>query len=372
MTLAEVNWKGFLNPGSEQPPDVSFRIIETRNRPSDEMSGLVGSMGEFTFRAKEALEDAAKDIAASSSLEASQLVSAHKFLLAGASPVFRKQLMGPLEETSDVVAIKDTTFEAFTTMIDYLYSPPGQHFSLVHMTCPQRLCEIYNIAERYQLVHLKASVFVDLKFLPINTENLLSTVATAKLWQVFPDMSNMLLEKCATYISEKMKTAEDVFKLMLVTKESYPDADPDLLQELLRMNAKNPKTCPNCKRGLAHCVHGQHVTGLEDPPVLAKGVKVLLQAYNSVMIVKSLHHHKGSRSSSSCYSLTSTSEEVDKFSKTGDPTCFSIKTTLSRLGVPMEHLATSNDLGGFDYRLTFECKRNSDIYISSYLPKTTT
>ena len=311
------------------------------------MLGLVGSMGELTFRAKEALEDAAKDTSASSSLEAkdtstsssleaSQLVSAHKFLLAGASPVFRKQLMGPLEETSDVVAIKDTTFEAFTTMIDYLYNPPGHNFSLVHMTCPQRLCEIYNIANRYQLVHLKASVYVDLKFLPINTENLLSTVATAKLWQIFPDMSNMLLEKCATYLSEKMKTAEDVFKLMLVTKESYPDADPDLLQKLLRMNAKNPKTCPNCKRGLAHCVHGQHVTGLEDPPVLAKGVKVLLQEYNSVVIVKSLHHRKGTRPTG-LYSGPSTTEEVDKFPKTGDPTCFSIKTTLSRSGEPVRY-----------------------------------
>ena len=79
MTLAEVNWKGFLKPGSEQPPDVFFRIIETRNRPSDEMSGLVGSMGEFTFRAKEALEDAAKDTSASSSLEAKDTSTSSSF-----------------------------------------------------------------------------------------------------------------------------------------------------------------------------------------------------------------------------------------------------------------------------------------------------
>merc|ERR1712037_906721 len=86
--------------------------------------------------------------------------------------------------------------------------------------------------------------------------------------------SELLLDKCATFLAEKMKTAEDVFQLMLHTKESYPDADPDLLQELLRMNAEKPKTCSNCKRGLAHCVHGQSVTGLEDPPVLAKDVRV--------------------------------------------------------------------------------------------------
>ena len=264
-------------------------------------------MGELTFRAKEALEDAAKDIAASSSLEAkdtptsssleaSQLVSAHKFLLAGASPVFRKQLMGPLEKTSDVVVIKDTTFEAFTTMIDYLYSPPGQHFSLVHMTCPQRLCEIYNIAERYHLENLKLIVYSVLSALPISSENLLFSASTAKRWFVFPNVSEMLLEKCATFLAEKMKTAEDVFKLMLDTKEGYPDTDPDLLQELLRMNAEKPKTCSNCKRGLAHCVHGQHVTGLEDPPVLAKGVMVRSTGYRGVVAIESLHHKKASRS----------------------------------------------------------------------------
>ena len=224
------------------------------------------------------------------------MVSAHKFLLAGASPVFRRQFLGSLKENSDSVVIKETTYEAFTTMINYLYTPPGQNFSLAHMNCPQGLCEIYNIAERYHLENLKLIVYSVLSALPISSENLLFSASTAKRWFVFPNVSEMLLEKCATFLAEKMKTAEDVFKLMLDTKEGYPDTDPDLLQELLRMNAEKPKTCSNCKRGLAHCVHGQHVTGLEDPPVLAKGVMVRSTGYRGVVAIESLHHKKASRS----------------------------------------------------------------------------
>ena len=345
MTLAEINWKQFLEPGSEQPPDVFFSITE-EDRPSEEVSELAGATGVFTFGANEVLEDAAKDASVFSSKAESTspsssaatrskftfarpVVSAHKFLLAGASPVFRRQFLGSLKESSDVVLIKDTTFEAFATMINYLYNPPGKSFSLSHIKCPQGLCEIYNIAERYQLENLKLIVYAVLTALPISSENLLFAAGTAKRWYVFPNVSEMLLEKCATFLAEKMKTAEDVFKLMLLTKESYPDADPDLLQELLRMNAEKPKSCSNCKRGLAHCVHGQNVTGLEDPPVLTKGVRVRSSSYRGVVTVQSLHHRKASRSPYQ----SNTPEEVDTFPKTGDPTCFSVKTTPSNLSV---------------------------------------
>jgi len=377
MTLAEINWKQFLGPGSEQPPDVFFSIPEEdksseKDRPSAEVSKLDGATGVFTFGANEVLEDAAKDssvfpvatlsppdqagstsnVTTGSKFTFTRtVVSAHKFLLAGASPVFRRQFLGSLRDTSAVVLIKDTTFEAFDTMINYLYNPPGNSFSLSHLKCPQDLCEIYNIAERYQLEKLKLIVYAVLTALPINSENLLFAAATAKRWYVFPNVSKMLLEKCTIFLAEKMKTAEDVFKLMLLTKENFPDADPDLLQELLRMNAEKPKSCSNCKRGLAHCVHGQNVTGLEEPPVLAKGVRVRSSSYRGVVTVQSLHHRKTSRSNG--FQLN-TSEEVEKFPKTGDPTCFSVKTNPSNIS--MEEIATTNQQGGFTYRLSYECK----------------
>ena len=51
-------------------------------------------------------------------------VSAHRLLLAGVSPVFHKQFFGLMKNTENVVDIKETTIEAFTTMIKYIYMPP--------------------------------------------------------------------------------------------------------------------------------------------------------------------------------------------------------------------------------------------------------
>ena len=105
----------------------------------------------------------------------------------------------------------------------------------------------------------------------------------------------------------------------------------DLLLELLRMNAEKPKSCSNCKRGLAHCVHGQNVTGLENPPVLAKGVRVRSSSYRGVVTVQSLHHRRAAR-------FTLPFEEVEKFPKTGDPTCVSVRTTPRNMAVRYKRL----------------------------------
>ena len=51
-------------------------------------------------------------------------VSAHNPLLAGVSPVFRKLFFGPMNNTDDVVDIKETNIEVFKPMINFIYSLP--------------------------------------------------------------------------------------------------------------------------------------------------------------------------------------------------------------------------------------------------------
>ena len=203
MTLAEVNWKNFLEPGSEQPPDVFFSILEEEQQTTEEVSEQDGAKAVFTFgppcdeslngapAPKKRRSDSSPEKEPTSSTSTSSgtdpvfrpnVVAAHKFLLAGASQVFRRQFLGSLKENSNVVVIKETTFEAFSTMVNYLYNPPGKSFSLSHLTCPQVLCEIYNIAERYGLENLKLIVYAVLSALPITSENLLLAAATAKQW----------------------------------------------------------------------------------------------------------------------------------------------------------------------------------------------
>ena len=321
MPLAEINWKKFLEPGSVPPPDVFFTILE--DQPSDAVSKLE----DFTSVSKFSESDPADSFGASSvdvqTTVSSELhsthcvVSAHKFLLAAVCPVFGRQFYGPLKEDSNEVLIKETTVEAFSTMINYLYNPLGERFSLEHLKDPQSLFEIFNIAERYQLEELKLIAYNVLSGLPINKETLMSTAIIAKHWCVFPKVSEMLLEKCTNFLRHDLKTPAEVYELMFHTKENCPDADPELLFELLRTNAGRPKTvsektCFNCRREFYRCVNGQYATGLEDPPILEHGVMVKAIS-NQVYTIQSLHHE------------TEELKEVNFFPKNGDPVYFKVK-----------------------------------------------
>ena len=62
---------------------------------------------------------------------------------------------------------------------------------------------------------------------------------------------------------------------MLETRDNYPDADPELLFELLRANAKLPKKCINCLRPKGDCFDGQVITGKENPVVVRESKSFL-------------------------------------------------------------------------------------------------
>ena len=96
MAIDQTNWSQFLQQDSELPPDITFHILEAEGQQEGD----------------EQDESACK----------TSKVRAHKFLLAGVSPVFRKQFFGPLKTTEDTVDIKDTTDEAFTND-DQLHLP---------------------------------------------------------------------------------------------------------------------------------------------------------------------------------------------------------------------------------------------------------
>ena len=152
MAFVMTKWSQFLEPNSELPPDVVF-IVEEEQQEKQE-----GSEEKKVER-----------------------VPAHKFLLAGASPVFRRQFFGAAKENTSEVVIKDTTVEAFTTMIKFLYiDPHPKQFSLKYIDCPQRLCEVVNISERYQIPDLLKIAKAALENLPVTEENLIFTATIAK------------------------------------------------------------------------------------------------------------------------------------------------------------------------------------------------
>ena len=79
---------------------------------------------------------------------APQVLKAHSYILSSASPIFCAMLYGPLapDTPTHKVTIKDTTTQAFTALLQYIYQ--GQH---LHTNTPAVLLEICNLALRYQV-----------------------------------------------------------------------------------------------------------------------------------------------------------------------------------------------------------------------------
>ena len=237
MSIEITDWSQFLRDESELPPDVEFRVLENL----DEENMKTGRM------------------------------SAHRLLLAEVSPVFRKVFFGPMKNTEDVVEIKETTVEAFKTMLNYIYIPSkSEKFSLKDITCPQALFDVLNLGERYQIPALVEEITLILQNLPITSENMMITATTAKNFAVFEGVSKMLREKCDNFLTATLKTRDDVYSFLHKTHLNFPEGDKDFLLEMMRANAK----CDNCRMVMSRCRNGEAVTYGDFPAVLRQGLKV--------------------------------------------------------------------------------------------------
>ena len=55
--------------------------------------------------------------------------------------------------TREIIEVKETTHEAFSSMIAYIYKPPGDEFTLTDISCPQKIFELLAIADRYEILN---------------------------------------------------------------------------------------------------------------------------------------------------------------------------------------------------------------------------
>jgi len=197
MAIVDLNWQTFLSPESPLPPDVSFLVIS-----EDDNKALGESIG------------------------------VHRFLLAAVSPVFRGMLFSQLKEIGDVVKVKETSYEAFTTMLTYIYKAPGEEFSLT--ACPQKLFELLKVADKYEILSLRTLAVDALGSLTISNENMVFVANVAKGYKsLFEEVSVELLLKCLKFIATG--GGQDTFTLISETKKNFPDASFDVLHELINV-----------------------------------------------------------------------------------------------------------------------------------------
>ena len=201
MAIAKTDWQSLLSPGSDLPPDVFF-LVELEE---DEGQGGVAKK-----------------------------IGAHRFLLAGVSPVFKGMFYGPMRETPEEVRVEETTFEAFDTMIKYIYHPlAGEPFSLSQIRCPQKLFELLVLATKYQILDLAAMTSEALESLAITRKTMIFTATVARNYKsAFDDLSTKVMMRCQKFLFDTTFGGGDMCALIKETEDNFPTANFDILRDI--------------------------------------------------------------------------------------------------------------------------------------------
>ena len=212
----------FLKEDSEIPTDIAFEIVDD----FDTESGTV---------------------------------RAHKFILAAHSVFFRKAFFGTgltfKEGTTGTVIVKETTKEAFLTMIDFIYE---KNIYWASKTV-EELFDILNISKRYQLDDLTLAINNHFKNFPFTLEqyewsrkhNPLVVVAYADEFEQFPDEKKSLFNRAVIFLKEKLTTTDEMLSFLDSASSEHRDLAVRLLKEVKKL------PCDQCKRN--PCQHGQSV-----------------------------------------------------------------------------------------------------------------
>ena len=212
MSLAATDFREFLAPESEIPPDVTFLVQTEQNKEGQEDQGS----------------------------SSSKSIKAHRQFLACVSPVFRGMFFGPMKETSEVIIVTDTTAEAFETMVNYIYNPlshgdsQNQIVQTIQISCPQKLFEVHALATKYQLWKLVTLTSEALNTMPITMENMIFTATVAKNYKAaFEDLGSKMLLRCLKFLFDTISDAGDVCELIRRTADHFPEANLEILRELV-------------------------------------------------------------------------------------------------------------------------------------------
>ena len=168
-------------------------------------------------------------------------------------------LFGPMKDTSEVIEVKETTHQAFNTMINYIYKAPGSRFfpaphsdeedgscgkygsyrtyrmgeyrrreeddeddeddendeeedafNQNKISCPQKFFDLLDLAERYQILSLKGALTSNvLDDLTITSNNVILAATVAKKYQgmlPFDEISTKMLAKCLKFLLKKIRS----------------------------------------------------------------------------------------------------------------------------------------------------------------------
>ena len=184
MAIVKTDWGQYRDANSVIPPDIFFSVPRSSDTDEENID----------------LE-----------VDKNNLIGAHKLLLAGSSEVFRANFFGLMKMNGEVMVVKETTKEAFATLINFIYWPLGKEiFSLKHITNLEELCDIVEISERYQVPDLVQIAKEAIQTFEITEKNVIFSATVAEKYKVFEGIEEILNNKNMEVLERTMKSAGDV------------------------------------------------------------------------------------------------------------------------------------------------------------------
>jgi len=194
------------------------------------------------------------------SQEVEQVISAHKVILSIASKVFELQFFGELPETRNEIVIVDSSYEAFSAMIEYIYnincdwSKEGLPF----------IAEMFYLGEKYQIEDLKMEMLEVIEKYKVQRSNVLEVAILAESKSHLDEFSKRLYRVVARFLLKYFKgDIQEVLKLFSEVKVDPTDpTNSYILHKLLviitELKASEPRQCINCKS--QSCLDGKVLT----------------------------------------------------------------------------------------------------------------
>ena len=182
---------------------------------------------------------------------------AHKFLLALASPVFRRGFCCELKEkTAEVIDMEDTSLAAFKAMMGVLYKRPLDY---ENMSVTDTM-ELVNLAERYHLMKLKSKLLQRLEVMVLAKEKVVECANTAMKFLLLKEAFQALLENCAKTLARELHTKDAVIEFF----SSYSGTGEEVivLKLMSMMNVLPIPCCSNCLG--TPCKSGTAVTSVHE------------------------------------------------------------------------------------------------------------
>ena len=162
------------------------------------------------------------------------MLGGHKNIMALKSPVFKAMLFGPMKETSDRIKVKDTSVLAFETILRYIHDVELEWWPWSIDVA--ELVRIVDLAQRFHLPGLKEKTEVharDVYLFP--KERLLEIARVAEENQVYPELSESLLDNCEGFLYAIIETPKDFDDLFKDWSEKSPEEASIALRLLARL-----------------------------------------------------------------------------------------------------------------------------------------